>query len=121
MCTGKEIKSGLKLVRMETDVATNTCKLLLRKKPEHWDINAVFFCKFLRNKSLSQKAYFTLKLGWLKTNAGTNIGPQNNMYLSAPEILLGPSQENTEKIDFSFFLVSYRGVIFSLDYPGAIE
>ena len=27
-------------------------------------------------------AYFTLKLGWLNTNAGTNIGPQNNMYLS---------------------------------------
>ena len=31
MCTGKEIRSGLKLVRMETDVATQTCKLLLRK------------------------------------------------------------------------------------------
>ena len=41
MCTGKEIKSGLKLVRIETDVATHTCKLLLRKKPEHWDINIV--------------------------------------------------------------------------------
>ena len=44
------------------------------------------FCKFLRNEDLSQEwAYFTLKLGWLKTNAGTNIRPQNNMYLSAPE------------------------------------
>ena len=30
------------------------------------------------------RAYFTLKLGWSKTNAGTNIGPQNDMYLSAP-------------------------------------
>ena len=28
---------------------------------------------------------FTLKLGWLKTNAGTNIRPQNDMYLSASE------------------------------------
>ena len=27
-------------------------------------------------------AYFTLKLGWLKTTAGTNMGPQNGMYLS---------------------------------------
>ena len=40
--TGKGIKSGLKLIRMETDVATYTSKLLLRKKtPEHWDINIV--------------------------------------------------------------------------------
>ena len=30
------------------------------------------------------KRVFTLKLGWLEANAGTNIGPQNNMYLSAP-------------------------------------
>ena len=30
-------------------------------------------------------AYFTWKLGWLKTSAGTNMGPQNNMYLSAPD------------------------------------
>ena len=41
MCTGKEIQSGLKLVRMETDAAAHTCKLPLRKKPEHWDINIV--------------------------------------------------------------------------------
>ena len=41
MCTGKEMKSGLKLVRMETDVETHTRKLLSRKKPEHWDINIV--------------------------------------------------------------------------------
>ena len=32
MCTGKENKAGLKLVRMKTDVATHTSKLLLRKK-----------------------------------------------------------------------------------------
>ena len=48
------------------------------KKPEK--------CKFLRNKGPSQNVgYFTLKLGWLKTNAGTNIGQQNDMHLSAPE------------------------------------
>ena len=41
MRTGKEIKSDLKLFRMETDVATNTCDLLLRRKPEHRDINIV--------------------------------------------------------------------------------
>ena len=37
----KKIESGLKLVRMETDMATHTCKLLARKRPEHWDINIV--------------------------------------------------------------------------------
>ena len=31
MCAEKEIKPGLKLVRMRTDVASHTCKLLLRK------------------------------------------------------------------------------------------
>ena len=41
LCTRKEIKSGLKLVRMETDVATHTCKLLSRKKLEHWIVNIV--------------------------------------------------------------------------------
>ena len=35
LCTEKEIKSGLKLVRM---VATYTCKLVLRKITEHWYI-----------------------------------------------------------------------------------
>ena len=38
-CAAKEIKSGLNLVRMETDVVTHKCKLLFRKKTEHWDIN----------------------------------------------------------------------------------
>ena len=41
MCTGKEIKSGLKLVPVETDVAIHTCKLLFKKMPEHWDSNIV--------------------------------------------------------------------------------
>ena len=41
MRTRKETTSGLKLVRMETNVATHTCKLRLRKEPEHWDINIV--------------------------------------------------------------------------------
>ena len=55
------------------------------KKPEYCDI-ILFFCKFLQNEDLSQEwAYFNLKLGWLKTNAGTNIRPQNNIDLSAPE------------------------------------
>ena len=30
MCTGKEIQSGLKLVRSETNIVVHTCKLLLR-------------------------------------------------------------------------------------------
>ena len=42
----------------------------------------VNFCKI--NVCPKTWAYFTLKLGWLKTNVETNIGPQNNMYLSAP-------------------------------------
>ena len=48
-------------------------------------ISIFLFCKFLKNEDLSQKwAYFTLKLGWLKTSAETlNIRPQNNMYLFA--------------------------------------
>ena len=36
-------------------------------------------------------AYFTLKMGWLKTNAGTNIGPQNSVYLSALGIHISSS------------------------------
>ena len=36
MCTGKEIKSGLKLIRMETD-----SNVYMRKKQERWDINIV--------------------------------------------------------------------------------
>ena len=40
ICAGEENKAGSKLVRMETDVATHTCKLFLRqKKKKHWDIN----------------------------------------------------------------------------------
>ena len=41
MCTGKEMKSGLKLVRMETDVATHHASSFQEKTPEHWDINIV--------------------------------------------------------------------------------
>ena len=45
-------------------------------------------CKFLRNKGLSLiVGLFHLEIGWLKTNAGTNNGPKNNMYLSAPGLL----------------------------------
>ena len=32
-------------------------------------------------------AYLTLKLSWLKISAGTNMGPQNNTYLSVPGFL----------------------------------
>ena len=82
LCTGKEIKSGLKLV-LELAVATPTCTVLLRKKPERSDVNTVLnFCEI--KVCPKTRAYFTLKLGWLKTNAGTNIGPRNNMCLSAP-------------------------------------
>ena len=38
---GKKLNLGLKLDGMETYVATDTCKLLLRKKSEHWNINTV--------------------------------------------------------------------------------
>ena len=39
MCPGKEIKSGLKLIRIEeTDVATRTCKLNI-------GLSIFFFCK----------------------------------------------------------------------------
>ena len=88
MCTRKQIKSGLELIRMETDVATHTCKLLSRKP---WTLGYQYcsFVNFCKIKVCPKKwAYFTLKeilkLGWLKTVAGTNIGPQNIMYLSAP-------------------------------------
>ena len=39
MQAGEKIKSGLKLVRTKTDVATHTYKLFLRKEDEHLDIN----------------------------------------------------------------------------------
>ena len=62
MCTEKEIKSGLKLIRLETDVAAHSCKLL--KKTPDIGISILFFCKFLRNKGLSQKVgLFHLKTG----------------------------------------------------------
>ena len=84
MCARKEITPGLKLVRKETDVATHTCKLLFRKKAEHWDIN-ISFENFCEIKACPKTwAYFTWKLDWLKTSAGTNMGSQNNTYLSAP-------------------------------------
>ena len=38
--TEKEIKSGLKLVQMETDVAT-LLQAPFKKKPERWNINTV--------------------------------------------------------------------------------
>ena len=38
---GKRLNLVQKLIGMETDVATDTTKLLFRKKPEHWDINVV--------------------------------------------------------------------------------
>ena len=71
-CTGKEIKSGLKLVRTETDVTTgyqyssfvNFCKIMIC--PKTW-------------------AYCNMKSGWLKTSARKNMGPQNNTYLSVPK------------------------------------
>ena len=63
VCTRKEIKSGLKLVRMETDVATHTCKLLSRKNL-NTGLPILFFYKFLRNKGLSQKVgLFHLLIG----------------------------------------------------------
>ena len=49
MCTGKEIKSGLKLVRIETDA----CKFLLRINL-NIGISILLFCKFMLNEDLSQ-------------------------------------------------------------------
>ena len=46
MCIEKEIKSGLKSVRMETDVATHTCKLLLGKNL-NTGISILLFCQLL--------------------------------------------------------------------------
>ena len=75
MCTGKEIKSGLKLVQMETDVATHTSKLLLRKNTLNIVISILFICKFLRNKALSQNVgLFHHEIGLAKTSAETNMG-----------------------------------------------
>ena len=38
------------------------------------------------NKVCPKKAgLFQFKVGWLKIKARTNLGPQNYMYLSAPE------------------------------------
>ena len=64
MCTGKEIKSGLKLVRMEIDVATHTCKRLLRKIALTLGYQYCSFVNFCEIKVCPKTlAYFTLKLG----------------------------------------------------------
>ena len=39
LCVQGKIKSGLKFVLIETDVATHTYKLFFRKEPERKDIN----------------------------------------------------------------------------------
>ena len=107
MCTGKEIESGLKLVRMETDVATHTCKILSRKNL-NIGISILFFCKFLQIKVCPKTwAYFTFRLGWLKTNAGANIGPQNNMYVS-PLGFAGEQSTRILRMRFQIVAFSHR-------------
>ena len=44
--------------------------------------------------SLTVTFFKTHKLGWHKTNAGTNIGPQNNMYLLCEQLKLQAFQTN---------------------------
>ena len=41
-------------------------------------------------------AYFTLKMGWLKASAGTNVGPQNIVYLFVPGIHMSSSAPRTQ-------------------------
>ena len=44
-----------------------------------------FLDKLKGKQGLSYKVgLFQFKLGWFKIKAGTNLGPQNYMYLSAP-------------------------------------
>ena len=47
------LKFGLKLVRMEADIATHTCKLFSRKNL-NIGISILFFFKFPQNKGISQ-------------------------------------------------------------------
>ena len=63
LCTGKEITSGLKLARMETDVATRTCKLLSRKEPEYCDINIVLLQISAKWRSVPKVCLFHLEAG----------------------------------------------------------
>ena len=56
-----------------------------KKKPEYCDISIDLLQISAKRRFLIKWALFTLKLGWLKTNAGTDVRPQNNMYLSAPD------------------------------------
>ena len=69
---------------METDAATHTRKLLLIRNPEYWDINIVLWYISAKYRSVPKHGLITLKLDWFKSNAGTNTGQQNNLYLSAP-------------------------------------
>ena len=41
------------------------------------------YCSFVSFGEIMSVMQFTWKSGWLKTGAGTNMGPQSNMYLSA--------------------------------------
>ena len=69
---------------METDVAKDIWKLLLRKKNEHgYQYSSFVNCCEIKVCPKTW-AYLTMKSGWFKTSAGTNMGPQNNTYLFAP-------------------------------------
>ena len=42
------------------------------------------------------RAYFALRVGWLKINVGTNLGPQIYMYLSVLGIFRTPSEVSSQ-------------------------
>ena len=119
MCAGKEIKPGLKLVRMETDISMQTCNLLLRKKLNIG--TSIFSFENCCEMKVCPKlwAYFTWKSGWLETGAGTNVGPQNNTYLSAPDITgyHFHNQTNTDKLTGNY---SGTLLLFSAFHSGMV-
>ena len=82
---GKVRKPGLKLRIEKTNCgnAYMAAKILAKV----W--KNTFLDKFLKRKQKSKVCpekvgLFQFKVGWFKTKAWTNLGPQNYMYLSAP-------------------------------------
>ena len=82
---GKVRKFGLKLRIEKTKMATHIWRrtFLENYKKILFQLN---FLKIQESKVCPKKVgLFQFKMGWFKLKAGTNLGRQNYMYLSAPE------------------------------------
>ena len=54
-------------------IATHTCKLLLREKPAHWDINTVLLQFFSTDKLFKSISNIMQNLLWIVNVQGENV------------------------------------------------